>query len=418
MRLTKERINRLPVPSAGYDIYRDESRPGLGVRVTASGARSFIFEARAKGRNRRLTIGRFPALSVEGAWRKAKKHAATIADDKDPVAEAQRNAAKEVPLREALAGYLSSHDLKPRTRQDVDHAMKGLSDWMDRPVISITPLMVEQRHRRLGEKSPARANLTMRYLSAILNYAASKYADDEGRPLIVYNPVKRLSAIKAWYRVDRRRSVLREHELRPWWQAVEKMGEDPRLTHGREYRDYLITLLLTGLRRSEGLGLRWDQLDFKAQTLTVQDTKNREPHTLPLPDYLLSLLKARRRRSQGDFVFGAPDTEQISNLRVVTTYVERESAKILSEESGEKRPGLHITPHDLRRTFATIAERLDVPAYTLKRLLNHTQSSDVTAGYVIFDVERLRDPIERINNFILNAAGAQAYLTQNAISGD
>ncbi len=63
--------------------------------------------------------------------------------------------------------------------------------------------------------------------------------------------------------------------------------------------------------------------------------------------------------------------------------------------------GEHVTFHDLRRTFITIAEGLDIPAYALKQLLNHRNPNDVTAGYIVADVNRLRMPMEKISEFIL-----------------
>ena len=63
--------------------------------------------------------------------------------------------------------------------------------------------------------------------------------------------------------------------------------------------------------------------------------------------------------------------------------------------------GIHFTVHDLRRTFITIAESLDIPAYALKRLMNHKMSNDVTAGYIVADVERLRKPMQLITDYIL-----------------
>src|SRR3990167_5173888 len=63
--------------------------------------------------------------------------------------------------------------------------------------------------------------------------------------------------------------------------------------------------------------------------------------------------------------------------------------------------GVQFTLHDLRRTFATIADSLDLPAYALKRLLNHKMNNDVTAGYIMKDVERLRKPIQIITNFLV-----------------
>ena len=68
---------------------------------------------------------------------------------------------------------------------------------------------------------------------------------------------------------------------------------------------------------------------------------------------------------------------------------------------------LHKPPHDRPRPFAPFAKRLDIPAYALKRLLNHKMSADVTAGYIVPDVERLREPMEKIERFILKAAGVQ-----------
>lgn len=395
MNLTKRSIEALALPAGGYTIHWDDKTSGLGIRVTAAGAKSFIYQRRIKGRTRRITLDTFPRMSVEGARRQAAKLAGVIADNRDPVAERRTEEAQQITLRQALDAYLESRDLKPGTVADIGHAMKGLRDWLSRPVVSLTPAMIETRHRKLGAKSEARANLTMRYLRAILNFAAQKWADDNGHPLIPYNPVKRLSATKGWYRVERRRNIIKEHELAPWWQAVEALGADPAMRHGPEYRDYYLTLLLTGLRRSEALNLTWEQVDFKARTLTVTDTKNREPHTLPLSAYLLALLQARTERSGSQYVFSAPDGQQIANFRDITRYI-------------EQRSGQHITLHDLRRTFATVAERLDIPAYALKRLLNHKQTGDVTSGYLVIDVERLREPMEKITDFLLKAAGVRS----------
>jgi len=66
-----------------------------------------------------------------------------------------------------------------------------------------------------------------------------------------------------------------------------------------------------------------------------------------------------------------------------------------------KESGVNFSTHDLRRTFITIAESLDISAYALKRLLNHKMTNEVTAGYIITDVERLRAPMKKISDYIL-----------------
>ncbi len=68
---------------------------------------------------------------------------------------------------------------------------------------------------------------------------------------------------------------------------------------------------------------------------------------------------------------------------------------------------MEFCANDLRRTFTTIAERLDISSYAVKRLINHKQKGDVTAGYIIHDVERLRAPMQAITDYILKAAGVK-----------
>jgi integrase len=73
-----------------------------------------------------------------------------------------------------------------------------------------------------------------------------------------------------------------------------------------------------------------------------------------------------------------------------------------------ERSGFFFTLHDLRRTFITIAESLDVPPYAIKRLVNHKMSNDVTAGYIVSDIERLRRPAQKISDFLQRAFKGEA----------
>ncbi len=75
----------------------------------------------------------------------------------------------------------------------------------------------------------------------------------------------------------------------------------------------------------------------------------------------------------------------------------KQMAKVIQES------GVHFTVHDLRRTFITVAESLDISAYALKRLLNHKMNNDVTAGYIIKDAERLREPMQKISDYLLSS---------------
>ena len=118
-------------------------------------------------------------------------------------------------------------------------------------------------------------------------------------------------------------------------------------------------LLFTGLRRQEAATLKWENIDLKDKTLTIEDTKNNQPHTLPLSDYLYDLLKQRKLNATNDYVFPGTGT----NGYIV------EPRKQLANVT--KTTGIQFMIHDLRRTFVTIAESLDISAYAVKRLVNH-----------------------------------------------
>jgi integrase len=133
-------------------------------------------------------------------------------------------------------------------------------------------------------------------------------------------------------------------------------------------------------------------VDLVGKTLTVYDTKNRQDHTLPLSDYLFDMLQARYANRVNAYVFPAASGD--SHMRTSHTAI----SKVIAAS------GVSFTPHDLRRTFATVADSLDIPGYAVKALLNH-KTSDVTAGYIVTDVERLRSPMQRIEDYMLTTAG-------------
>lgn len=264
------------------------------------------------------------------------------------------------------------------------------SDWENKPLLDITKDMVAKRHLEHGKRSHARANSAMRFLRALFNFAAGEYEDAQGRSLILENPVRRLSHTRAWYRVDRKTTVIKTHELPAWYKAVMEVQDERKTGKSSILRDYFLLLLFTGLRREEAIQLTWDRVDFKSKTLTIVDIKNHQTHVLPLPDYLLNLFTARKAASsESQFVFpGSGKTGYNVDPRKVM--------KKIIEASG-----VTFTLHDLRRTFITIAESLDISAYALKRLLNHKMKHDVTAGYIIMDVERLRKPMQQITEHLL-----------------
>lgn len=112
----------------------------------------------------------------------------------------------------------------------------GFAGWGDKPFLAITKDSVAKHHKKLGnERGEAYTNLAMRLLRVLLNFAAGQYEDTQGKSLITENPVKRLSQTRAWYRVERRQSFIKAHELAAWYLGVQQLQSEV-------LRDYLLLI--------------------------------------------------------------------------------------------------------------------------------------------------------------------------------
>ena len=327
---------------------------------------------------------------------------------KDVNARKKASQGESITLNQAFNHFLEKRDLKDKTISDYRRVIDTtLKSWNRKRIIDITRNMVEKKHSQIKKdaeenyvqrcknrnykptkeeitkRGGAYGNLCMRCLRSVLNFSAGQYEDGEGKPLIKDNPVSIITQTKTWYRVDRRQTIIKPHQLFLWFDTVNKLNGDL-------VKDYLILLLFTGLRRQEAMRLEWDQVDLKANTLTVFDTKNRKPLTLPLGPFILKMLKGRNNNAtESKFVF--PSTGKTGHL-VESKYQTTEVTK---------NSGIKFCLHDLRRVFINTAESLDISSYAVKQLINHSMSSDVTSGYMVSDPERLRRPMEKIETQLL-----------------
>ncbi len=411
-KLTKSFVDSIPFATTGQAFYRDSELKGFGLRVGAQ-TKVYIAEGRVNDKVVRVSIGKHGVFTAEQARNEARSILGQFARNINPNEVEKAERARSVTLAQVLEDFLKARkNLKPRTVADYRSVMSTyLVDWQNKPIAEITKDMVGKRHTaiatglkitikdRNGEPkeanycSPSQANLSMRYLRALFNFASSQYEDGGGQSIISDNPVKRLSQTRAWYHIARRQTVIKAHELGAWFKAVTALENDQIGPQREIVRDYLLLLILTGLRREEAAMLTWKNVDLKAKTLTILDTKNRQDHVLPLSDYLYDLLVRRRAESISSYVFPG------EGVKGYLVEPRNQMERVISES------GITFTLHDLRRTFITIAESLDIPAYALKRLINHKMSNDVTAGYIIADVERLRPPMQKITDYILKCAG-------------
>lgn len=391
VKLTKKFVDGLQ-PSDKDESYFDTELKGFHVKVTPTGKKVFRVKGILQGKQKAVTLGTYPALTVDQARDRARMELGKLAQGVDPTEVKAKAKIESITLHKAFEEFKATRPLTPKTLRDYERSMR-LLNWGETGWYKITGDMVIRKHQALTEENgPATANLAMRFLRSLLTFCIGRYRDINDKPLVSENPVKRISEIKGWNVIKRRTNCLKPHELKLWWEALDKWNGE------QTTRDYIHFVLLTGLRREEAAAkLKWENIDFIGKTFTILDPKNHLDLTLPLSDYLLAMLERRRASRINEYVF--------HSTRSKSGHLE-EPRK--GYEGAERITGLHITIHDLRRTFLTIAESLDIPAYALKALVNHKSGNDVTAGYIQVTADRLRDPMQRITDFVLKQVGEKA----------
>ena len=392
---TKGNLDGLPIPVGNSrPYYHDSIVGGLSVRITSKGVKSFVVQRRINKRPVIVTLGRYPEMTIQIARKQAIKALNSISEGVNPNNKDKEVLIQNISLGQVFSDYTRSRgsNLKNNTKKGYESAFNNyLIDWEGKPIADITRDMVEKKHRAITKQSPTRANTVMRQLRAYLNYAMGEYEDSAGNPIFIHNPVSRLSHIKAWNREKRKQTVIKTYDLKKWYDTVMELPQhqlnNKKPNTAEVCRDLFLFILFTGLRRREASTLMWDNIDFKDHSLTIEDTKNHETHSLPLTPFLLEVLE--RRKSDSPYIFQGTTLEKPLN----------DPKKQLDKV--RKISGVYFNLHDLRRTFITIAESLDINTYALKQLLNHKDQRDVTGGYIIMDMERLREPMNRISNYIL-----------------
>jgi len=393
-KLTKSFVDKVSFEQSGQIFYRDSELLGFGLRVGKS-AKVYYAEAKLHGKTVRKSIARHNVVSLDEARSQAKSYLAEISRGKNPHDEEKARKAKLVTLSEVLENYIEARgNLQRSTIQDYRHTFDAyLHDWLKKPAIEISKDMVELKFRKISQTSPSQANKTMRNFRAVMNYAIMKYEDSNGDSIFRHNPVIRITQLRAWHRAVRKNTLIKHYDLAPWYQAVMNLSNDSIAPNREVVKDFLLLVLFTGLRRNEAAKLTWNRVDLKDRTIVIKDTKNHTDHTLPLTDFLFELLTKRKAEAKTKYVF--PNETNTGYM----TDPKKQIANVIKES------GVNFSTHDLRRTFITIAESLDISAYALKRLLNHKMTNDVTAGYIISDVERLRIPMQKITDYILFKIG-------------
>jgi integrase len=361
----------MPVPNEGQKIERDTIVTGFGVRKTASGHTAFIFNYTARGRDRRMTIGQYPAWSVAAARQAAAKLRIRVDAGEDPL-EVQQVARAEYTLAHLWERY--EEVVLPRkaesTQKDERSIWKRLilPKLGNRRLSHIRPGDIDAFHLAVTALTPVQANRCIASLRHAFNMAIRW-------ELVASNPV---TGIKKNSEPPRQR-FLDDLERARFVAALDAREDTPSALA-------LHFLLLTGARRGEVLKATWGQIDFvkEAWIKPSSHTKQRRLHRVPLSKSAMNILHRARLLTEGDFIFPGRTGKALIEIKKTFYAVCREACI----------EGLRI--HDLRHSYASALVSRGTSLPIIGGLLGHTQVS-TTARYSHLADEAMRHATNLLN---------------------
>jgi integrase len=348
MKLTVGRISALRLPPRKTDhIEFDDDVPGFGVRLREGGSRSFVFQYKVGGRQRRMNLGAVSAVDFEKARKTARNLYHRVKLGEDPASD---KAEAKVRLAETLGAtiklYLARQKsrVKPRSLVEIErHLLVHLKSLHSLPLAKIDRRTIASR---LFEIEQASGNRTRNSVRATL-HALYAWAIQEG--VAEVNPVTGTSRAPEKSR-DR---VLSANELKLIWNALPD-----------DHFGAIIKLLaLTAARANEIAALRWGEVHDNMIVLPAERTKNSRSHIIPLSEPARAILDAQPRRPR-ELVFGFGDGAFAGWGKCRERLNER-----ITKATGKAL--LHWTPHDLRRTAATMMAEIGVQPHVIEAVLNH-----------------------------------------------
>lgn len=422
--LTSGLIERLTcrTDTKAQAFLRDSVAPGLRVRVTNTGAKSFVFEAKLNRQTIRRTIGDVRAWSIPDARKEANRLRVTLDGGQDPrELERQRASAKAAAIAAAAAQIeadkaqaLTVGDIWPRylaegrpkrkdawkpgyrASLDVMAAPGGVpkkrGQGLTRPgplypllalaLVDVTEDALQEWFEREALAGRHQATRALMMFRGFLRWCAAR---PEFRQLVNRDAGKAPAILENLPANTKRTDAIEAAQLPGWWQGVEQLSN-------RTASVYLKALLLTGARKEEMAGLTWANVDFQWCKLTIAD-KIKQTRTIPLSPYLAQQLMTLKRIN--GFVFASTGKAgRIADVRA-------SHAKALLDAGIDG-----LTIHGLRRTFSLLGEAAGAPAGAIAQVMGHAPSA-TAEGYRPRSLDALRPYLERIEAHILAGAGVQ-----------
>jgi integrase len=350
-RLTQSFVDTAPVTGRDYIVF-DAQISGFGLRITPTGKRIFVAQARVAGRKRRITVGYSPEMSLSKARLEALQMLAAMRGGIDPTADQKARlraaAARSVTIRDFSERWLAEHvvpKLKPRTTQ-------GYREILARHILpvlgNLTVAEIAREHVERLHLSMAKTPRTANQAHAIVR-ALSAFAVQHG--LKTSNPAQGIKP----YRENQRERFLSEAEIGAAADAItraESNGISPFAAAG------LRLALFTGARSGEITSIQWDHIDWERRLIRLPDSKTNEPRTIHLSDAAIEVLRSTPH--VGPYVvagrkYGEPYKSLSRAWHIARQYADLDD--------------VHL--HDLRHSYASLAAGQGLSLYTIGKLLGH-----------------------------------------------
>ena len=372
-------------------IFFDTKQPGLALRVTPTGARTFCFMAwdTTRGRSVDVTIGKYPKVSLADGRRLAQELAKRLAMGEDIVGQSQAERT-EPTLDEAFDRWVIKKAARGRTSWTVDklrYDKHVKPRFGSRKVGDITTRQIENWFLDLPKTSglsTTSANRCLVVIRTVFNQELRTYP----------NPCNGVHL----NREESRERFLRPAELPAFFAALESEQTSAHL------RDFIHLALYTGARKSNLLAMRWSDIDFDLGhwAIPAADSKNRTSMTLPLIPAAIEILERRwvenqNRKQSSLFVFPAINpqgkTTHMTDIRDGWT-------------SLLKRAGIeNFRLHDLRRSLGSWQTITGASTAIVGRSLGH-KSTQATAVYARMHLDPVRESVGRAVEAMRAAAAA------------
>jgi integrase len=443
-------IESLAPPTTGRVEYKDVKTPGLYLRVTPNGVKTFSFVGRAKGGSRveRVTIGKFPTIKPDEARTKARSIAGRLADGISAAATS-RHQRGEITLGELFKLYRDNLALKGKGTTAADSLWENYVSpaFAKRRLGEITATQLERWHRgipaliakRKTEEAFARHQAAQEAYQISMAKRAIRPRGPAPSPPNSPAPISEhlghrtanmaLSLVRAMYNwaLEPRRALfsginpaskhdwfpeydrdrfLRPDELKPFFEALAE-------TESESMRDFILLALLTGARRSNVASMTWKDISLERGewTLSGAETKNGKPQTITLGPEAVAILEARKQAAERARLTTKSDKEALRRLAFVFPSERSVSGHIQNPrrawESVLQRAGINdLRIHDLRRTLGSWQARTGASLAIIGKSLNH-QSHQATAIYARLDLDPVRQSVERATSAMLEAAGVK-----------